>query len=87
MLIYNDRGSALQGGCQGCCLLHCRFVDPIRFCSVPVQAAEVFKTVLSDMVAHRYTPFSRDSCTIVYEVRPARAALQVPKSWDNIFLQ
>ena len=37
--------------------------------SVHVQAAEVFKTVLSDMVAHRYTPFSRDSCSIVYEVR------------------
>ena len=46
------------------------FADSIRFRSVPVQAAEVFKIVLSDMVAHRYTPFSRDSCTIVYEVSP-----------------
>ena len=43
---------------------------PSAFASVPVQAAEVFKTVLSDMVAHRYTPFSRDSCSIVYEVSP-----------------
>ena len=56
----------LQEGCQGSCFFPCHTHDQLSL--APTQAAEVFKTVLSDMVAHRYTPFSRDSCTIIYEV-------------------
>lgn len=58
------RDNVLQMGC-----LFMWQMPNAPMCSVPGQAAEVFKTVLSDMVAHRYTPFSRDSCSIVYEVR------------------